>query len=143
MPFELRGSGHGKRTVLIGGSLLLVLAFCAASLIISFTRSDKMSKGWEEVHFICQKTQERFMVKYQDLPRDHLEKSAQGQLVFLDCPKCGGKDCAAPAIRCPDPKCGKYYPKYYRDTAGKITANRKCPFCGTIPHKWDRKHKGR
>ena len=143
MSLNLHGAGDRKRTLLIVGALLLVMAFGVASVIIALTGSDKMAEGWEEVHFICQKTQERFMVKCQDLPRDYMEKSALGQRVFLDCPKCGGSNCAAPAIRCRNPDCGKYYPKYYRDADGKVTLNAKCPFCGTVPHEWDRKHKGR
>lgn len=139
---DLGGSGDRKKTVLIVGALVLIAGVCVVSVIIVLSGSEEMTAGWDEVHFLCLETNAHFMVKYQELPQDYLESSALGQRVFLDCPKCGKKNCAAPTIRCPDPKCGKHYPKYYKDAAlGKAMLNAKCPHCGTVPHEWDKKHR--
>ena len=140
---DLGGWSDKRKTILIVAALAAMVVFAVVAVIISLSGSRKMSEGWEEVHFLCQETGERFLVKYPELPREYVEKSAAGQMVFLDCPKCGKKSCAAPAIRCPNPECGKYYPRYYRDAAaGEVRLNVRCPHCRTVPHKWHREHKG-
>ena len=69
----------------------------------------------------------------------------------IDCPKCGAKESCLPMVRCPDPKCGKYFvsPRLdYNDRAmrGQVGPNEEapkeiCPYCQTDRLQWWKEHR--
>jgi len=142
MALNLGGSDEKKKIILFGGLAVVIVVTVIIVMVTGLTGSGRMSDGWEDVPFICRDKDEHFFVKYQDLPRRYQERSASGEKVFLDCPKCGKSASAAPAIHCPNTECRKFYPRYYSDAeTGQVIGNSRCPYCGIAPHQWDEKHR--
>ena len=146
---DLNGSGQGRgKLILLGGAALAgVLAVVLIGLTMFGEDETVTPPGEQELHFVCDECGGEFVVKGAELSPTYLRTrlNPDGK-AGIDCRKCGQKACAYMAIKCRDPKCGKYYITNWcrhpsgpggGETDGEAWSNR-CTHCGTDPAEWDR-----
>jgi len=117
-----------------GGVVVVVVAVC---LIVSLAGSDEQTVVVAEgLHSECTKCGHAFIKPTKELTLTQLNTNPDS--LRFDCPDCGAKSAAVPAVKCPN--CGEYYLPASRKDPPARGAKDVCPHCKTDRAKWFRDH---
>ena len=122
-----------------GLAMVVVVTVC---LIVSLAGSDDPAAAAEGMPFECTKCGHAFTVPTKELTLAQLNTNPAS--LRIDCPECGAKSAALPAVKCP--QCGKpFLPASHKDPAAKRAGQARdvCPHCKTDRAQWFRDHYGK
>ena len=133
--------GFGSRGMLILAAVLGLVAVAAVMAYVFWAGDAARVRQTDGVHFKCMACKREFVKRAREMTLAEL--NANPANLRVDCPYCGAKRAAVPMVRCPNPKCRKWFvPASYLDPAGKRAGRVKdiCPYCQTDRDQWFREY---
>ena len=142
---RLNLGGRGTEFLLIGGLAAVIIGAIVLAVMHAFDFNVGSSpKAMAE----CQSCQKRFEYDPTEDARSLIGAVPGAERYRPDCTECGAKASGTPLRRCPNPKCGKFYPPPKVDDGQMAQPDADpmkmqqpvdvCPHCGTDRHEWHR-----